>query len=249
MSSGEQAGQHELVATVARYRVITRTVAAQVVGTEAKADKLLARLTKQGMLVASRRLPGNRSIYQLGRHGAAAAGVAETRTRVHGPQATLKHLSILLHCFGDGQTVRMELDEVAAVGMTPSPSLVYCIARANKVACVFACYTPAEATPAETGVRRLWRMYQALHDSEANRPFIRDGRLGLCVLVHSSQRRRVFMDAVRSVYGNQGPLTKRLRVRVDEVPGLEKYLGGGPSTRGGDAERGLWDEDAGEERE
>lgn len=249
MSSGDQTGQTELMATVARYRVVTRGVAAQVVGTEAKTDKLLARLTKQGLLVANRRLPGNRSIYQLGRAGAAAVGLAESRTRVHGAQALLKHLSILLHCFGDGRAARMELDEVAAVGITPSPSLVYCIAKANKVACVHACYAPAAATPAESGVRRLWRMFQSLHDSEANRPFIRDGRLGLCVLVHSSQRRRAFMDAVRSSDGRQGPLTKRLRVRVEEVAGLDKYLGGAAGGRGGDSESGLWDDTTSQENE
>lgn len=225
---------------VGRYRLVTRGVAAQVVGSEAKADKLLGRLVKGGLLAANKRLPGNRTVYQLSRKGAGRVGLGESRARVHGAQAMLKHLGVLLYCYGGkDQAYRLEDEELPLVAPGLPPG-AYCIAKSKDRAVVFACYVPSTTASAESVMRRLRRMHAELAAVPALQQLVRDGRLGLAVLVESGPRRRALMDAVRRPEGRRGPLVKSIRVRVVDVPGVGKFFGAPPrAAAGGGAS--LWD--------
>lgn len=221
MSSNDQA----ILKLVGRYRVVTRGVLAKVVGSEAKADKLLGKLVKGSLLLANRRLPGNRTLYQLSRKGAAKVGLADSRSRVHGTQAMLKHLGVLLYCYGANDTFRLEVGELKDVLPVTLPSGAYCITKSKERVLVLACYVPSPTASVESAVRRLRKMQAELTAAPGAKQLVLDGRLGLMALVDFPQRRRALMDAVRRPDGRRRPLVKSIRVRVAEVPEMASYYG------------------------
>jgi hypothetical protein len=239
--------EQKLLQLIARYRVVTRGVVAVVAGSEAKGDKLLARLSKTGLVTANRGLPGNRSIYQLSRKGAGAMGVGESRARVHGTQAILKHLGVLLFCYGRDAAYRLDDAELKTVSSDSLPAGVYCIAKTKGSACVFHCYVPSPTTSVETAMRRLTRTHADLIATPGNRRLVQDGRIGLVVLVDSSQRRRALMEAVRRADSGQQALVKQVRVNVEVVSDLRSYLGGGTSGTKAASTALLWEQNEGTE--
>lgn len=238
MSGNEQA----VLKLVGRYRVLTRGVLARVVGSEAKADKVLGKLVKSGLLLANRRLPGNRTLYQLSRKGAAKVGLADCRSRVHGTQAMLKHLGVLLYCYGADETFRLESGELKDVVPGDLPTGVYCITKSKARVLVLACYVPSPTSSVESAVRRMRKMHAELTAHPGMRRLVLDGRLGLAAMVDSPQRRRALMDAVRRPDGRRRPLVKGIRIRVFEVPEMGSYYGTMSRNRPGRPEdAGLWD--------
>jgi hypothetical protein len=234
--------EESILKLIARYRVVTRGVVAVTAGSEAKGDKLLARLAKAGLVTTIRGLPGNRSIYQLSRKGAGSIGAVDSRARLHGTQAVLKHLGVLLFCYGEAKAFRLEDDELAVVAPDGLPPGVYCIAKVKELACVYHCYVPSPTTSVETATRRLAHMLADLVATPANKQLVSDGRVGLVVLVSSVARRRTLMDAVRRSERGKRPLVKSIRVRIEAIPELGKYFGGGPPESAAAPQPLLWEE-------
>ena len=65
-----------IVRMVALYRVATRSTIATLFAEASSPDKRLGKLVKDGLLRVHKGLPGNRSVYQLTKKGAAVANVS-----------------------------------------------------------------------------------------------------------------------------------------------------------------------------
>lgn len=96
-------------------------------------------------------------------------------------------------------------------------------------------------------MRRLTRTHADLIATPGNRRLVQDGRIGLVVLVDSSQRRRALMEAVRRADSGQQPLVKQVRVNVEVVSDLRSYLGGGTSGTKAASTASLWEQNEGTE--
>lgn len=213
---------------LATHRVATRPAVARLIPSGAAPDKRLRRLAADGLVRVNKRLPGNRSLYQLTPAGAAHVGVPESRARPMGPQAVLKHLGILLFCEAKPEErFRVEPEELAPLLGTALSDGAHCLCRMGERTVVLRCYVPARETPLVTVVRRLRRTLRELRQSPQVAEFIRDGRYGFAVVVDNPSRRRALMDAVRTPDGpGRKPLLRTVRVWVEAIPELAAYVGG-----------------------
>jgi hypothetical protein len=199
---------------------------------DSEPDKRLSKLIKNGLLRVHKGLPGNRSIYQLSKKGAAVAGVSPARGRVVGTQALVKNLGVLLFCHVPGkERHRIELDQLSQALGAPVPDGAYCVCRMQQQALVFDCYVPGPQTPVTTIIRHMRKMLKAVKDTPVLATAVKDLRFGFVVLVPTAQRRKAVMDAVRTkAEGERLPLIKRVRVWVEIVDELAALFGtAGPS--------------------
>lgn len=209
------------------YRVATRNSIASVLPEKADPDKRIAKLVKDGLLRAQRGLPGNRTLYQMTKKGAAAAGVSPARGRAMGTQSILKNLGVLLFCQVPGsKRHRVEAEELGkALGIVLADG-AFCLTQVKGRTMVLECYVPGLETPVPTIVRHLNKLLKEARKESALAEAIRDLRYGFAVIVPNAQRRKAVMDAVRTKgEGERLPLVKKVRVWVEALPDLGAYLG------------------------
>lgn len=212
---------------VGLYRLATRNTIATILPEGGEPDKRLSRLVKVNMLRAHKGLPGNRSIYQLTKRGAAAANVSPARGRIMGAQSLLKNLGVLLFCHVPGtDRHRVEAEQLGKALGVELPDAAYCLCRIKEAAVIFDCYVPGPQTPVPTIVRHLRKQ---LHYARKNPPLadaIKDLRYGFVLIVSRPQRRKAIMDAVRTRGEDEKvPLIKRVRVWVEAVEELGEIFG------------------------
>lgn len=212
---------------VAKYRVATRTSAAANLPEGVDADKRLAKLVRLKLLRVHRGLPGNRSLYQLTKKGASAAGVSPARGRLLGTQSLLKNLGVLLFCVTPGSArVRAETEELGRALGAELPDGAYCLCRVKERTVVFDCYVPGALTPITSVVRHLAKVLRASRKLPPVAAAIKDLRYGLAVIVPNKHRRKSIMDAVRTAGADgKAPLIKRVRIWVEAVEPLAAYFG------------------------
>lgn len=212
---------------IGRYRVATRPVLAELLGSQAAADKRVARLIERGLVRTSRGLPHKRAIYQLTRQGVAALGLSPARARRYGLQALIKHLGLLLVCNNPEQRCeRVEPEELTRVLGGEVPDASYCLLQGKDRTLVGIAYVPAPHTPVPTVVRRVRKLGAIVRRSPVLERLRGERRVGVLVVVHAEERQHALTSAVRRPDGyGRPPVIKKTRVWVRCAPELARCLG------------------------
>jgi len=209
------------------YRVATRSSIANLFGERTDPDKPVSRLVKEKLLRPHKGLPGNRTVYQLTKKGAATVGVSPARGRLAGAQSMLKNLGVLLFCQVEGAVRhRVDAEQLSNVLGARLKDAAYCLAHVKGRTIVFECYVPGTETPVLTVVRHLRKLLRDARRQPALVEAIKDLRYGFAVIVQNQSRRKAIMDAVRRKGEDERlPLVKRVRVWVEAAEELGHYLG------------------------
>ncbi len=214
-----------ILKTVGLYRIATRVTVGSLVPGEP--DKRLGSLVRDGFLRTIKGFPSNRTLYQLTKKGAAAAGVSVARSRKMGGQSLLKNLGVLLFCHVSGvERHRIEAAHLATALGEKLRDRAYCLCNVKDRTIAFDCYVPGPNTPVPTVHRRIGTLLKAMRTSPALSEAIRDQRFGFAVITHTAQRRKAIMDAVRTKRPDEAtPLIKRVRIWVEAVDELGAFSG------------------------
>jgi hypothetical protein len=202
---------------VGMYRVATRATITSLLPANTEADKHLSKLIKEGFLRAHTGLPGNRSVYQLTKKGAAEVDVSPARGRIAGAQSLLKNLGVLFFCHvPDTTRHRVEASALSTALGTELEDGAYCLCRFKEETIIFEMYVPGTQTPIDTVVRHIKKQLKSACKKPEIAQAIKDLRYGFAVIVPNPQRRKAIMDAVRTkAEGDMVPLIKRVRIWVE----------------------------------
>jgi hypothetical protein len=212
---------------VGLYKVATRGTITALLPEGGEPDKRVQRFVRDGLLRMHKGLPGNRTVYQLTKKGAAAAGVSAARGRTIGTQSLLKNLGVLLFCHVPStKRHRVEAEQLGRALKIELPDGAYCLCEVNGKVVIFDCYVPAPHTPIPTIVRHLRKQLFVAKKTSVLWEAIRDLRYGFALVVSSQARRKTIMDNIRTRGPDEKiPLIKRVRIWVEAVEELGAIFG------------------------
>lgn len=211
-----------------RYRVSIRQILAMLKAVAHLSDASVSRLHRTGLIAINRGLPGNRSIYQLTKRGAALIGVSEARARPFRSQALLKHLGILLFCHVDGaHRYRLEDDELRMIVGEPLPEGAHCMAMFDGRVQVLNVYVPGQRTSIRSVTRRIREHLDEVRRLPKVRELLEAGNYGFAIVTQTTERRSAILRALRIPERNGGgPLAKQVSTRVEALPTFDLVLNG-----------------------
>jgi len=209
------------------YHVATRSTIATLLPEGGEPDKRLAKLVKDGLLRIHKGLPGNRSVYQLSKKGAGAAGVSPARGRLAGAQSLLKNLGVLLFCHASGtERHRVESEDLGEALGVELPDGAYCLGRHKDKTIIFDCYVPGPLTPVATVTWHLKKRVRHAKKIPTLAAAIKDRRYAFAIVVSNKARRKTIMDAVRTrAEGEKVALINRAQIWVEAVTDFGLLIG------------------------
>jgi hypothetical protein len=223
----------EILRTIGVYRIGTRSSIARLLDTGAEPDKRLSTLIRKGYLRSTKCFAGNRAVYRLTKRGAAVAGVSLARCRKMGGQSLLKNLGVLLFCGVPGtERHRVEAaDLVAAVGEVLRER-AYCLCRTKAGVVVMDCYVPGPETTVGATMRRLEKLLREVRTRAHLAEAVWDRRFGFAVILHTEEKKKALLAALRMAKRGESPLIGRARVWVEVIDELGVWLGTGRPSLG-----------------
>jgi hypothetical protein len=221
----------QILQLLGRYRIAVRPVLRLLTDDDSVPEASLARLVREELVTRSRALPGNRSIYQLTRSGAAQADVSEARARPVKAQALFKHLGILLFCHVPGsRRVRLEDAEVETLlgDLAPAGTHVMTVTAGGPL--LLNLYVPGPRTSLRSVQRRLREQVTTARKAPALKALLRQRVYGFAVVTETRERRKAILAALRKPEPHGGgPLVRKARIHVEALPEFDRLMNGVPA--------------------
>lgn len=219
---------HHILQLLGRYRVTVRSVLSLLTDDGSVPETALTRLLRDQLIMRSRALPGNRSVYQLTRKGAAAAGVSEARARLFQSQALFKHLGILLFCHVPGaRRFRLEDDELRDLFGEALPEGAHVMTTTDAAPLLLNVHVPGPRTALRSIQRRLREQLAAAWEQPAVRPLLQQRTYGYGVVTETAERRKAILALLRKPERDgTPPLAKHVRIWVEALPEFDRLVNG-----------------------
>ena len=218
----------QILELLGRYRVAVRAVLGMLSETGEVPDASLSRLARDGFIARCRAFPGQRTVYQLTKKGAAKVGVSEARARSFQAQALFKHLGILLFCHVLGsRRFRLEDNELQRLLGEEMPDGAHCMSVKDGKPIVLNVYVPGPNTSLRSIERHIREQLFAARKLSAVRDLLAQRTYGFAVITETPERRKAILAVLRQPErGGAPPLAKQVRIAVESLPEFDRLING-----------------------